>query len=364
MTAYRFEGWSVTPTFVPNTPNAPITLLFDENAFTQLAGTSVVAWQTPWSEVSNLQLVRLAKGMALFATIGGTRYCWRSTSKDSFQSLSEAVTHFGGNIAKKPRRAEAFVVTVLVAVLTLAGVFGGWLNRHSSSGQELKDVSAANLTLKDLPSGWTTGQSSLLSYIVPSPNEVITATPTTTPKKNSLWSDVMKYYENCVGVSNATDRMYGLAGQEPDYQKSSPVFTSTSFGGIQVASTAQYYHTTQMVNSDTRQMTSEKNFGACFASSNAAVIMTQVGAGLPTKQIGVNFHPFTFAHGWVRGGVATIDTPGLTSSLYFSIVVATHGNYEVTLMALSAQWPAPKSFISNLTNTVLSRITGSNSNAV
>ena len=69
----RSEGWSVRPSFVSNGPTSPVTLLSDDAGLTQLAGEPMVAWQTPWSELTNLQLLRFAKGMALFATVGGVR---------------------------------------------------------------------------------------------------------------------------------------------------------------------------------------------------------------------------------------------------------------------------------------------------
>jgi len=77
----RSDGWSVRPSFVPHGAVTPVTLLADENALTQLAGVPTVAWQTPWSELSNIQFVRFARGMALFATAAGVRYCWRNPAE-------------------------------------------------------------------------------------------------------------------------------------------------------------------------------------------------------------------------------------------------------------------------------------------
>jgi len=81
----RSDGWSVRPSFVPHGAVTPVTLLADENALTQLAGVPTVAWQTPWSELSNIQFVRFARGMALFATAAGVRYCWRNPSRNDFE---------------------------------------------------------------------------------------------------------------------------------------------------------------------------------------------------------------------------------------------------------------------------------------
>lgn len=364
MSTFRSEGWSVHPTFVPNGPSTPVTLLFDDEALTQLAGTSVVAWQTPWSEVSNIQLVRFAKGMALFATIGGIRYCWRNAARKDYESVSEIVSARGGYVVKRPRRAGTIAVALIVVLAALSGSLAALWPQGISKAQELADAKAANLTLKDFPAGWNTSTESILSYLFPSSNQVITSTTTTAPKANSVWEAITKYYESCVGISNANDRMYGKAGQLPDYQVSSPVFTSSSFGGIQVVSTVQYYHSVSMVNRDTRQMSSRSDFGSCFASSNAAVILSQFGVVIPTKNLGVNYKPLTFIQGWDRGGVVTVSAPGLSSSLHLVLIEATHGHYEITIGALSSQWPAPKSFIANIVNTELSRITSASSKAV
>jgi len=75
----RSDGWSVRPSFVPHGAVTPVTLLADENALTQLAGVPTVAWQTPWSELSNIQFVRFAAAWRCsrpppaFATAGVTQ---------------------------------------------------------------------------------------------------------------------------------------------------------------------------------------------------------------------------------------------------------------------------------------------------
>ena len=62
MSALRSEGWSVRPSFVAHGPTAPVTLLADDQGLTQLAGVFPVAWQTPWEEVSQIELVGLLAG--------------------------------------------------------------------------------------------------------------------------------------------------------------------------------------------------------------------------------------------------------------------------------------------------------------
>ncbi len=94
------------------------------------------------------------------------------------------------------------------------------------------------------------------------------------PRRSRLIREFAKagaLFQRCVGVSNARDRVFGASGQQPDYQTSSRVFTSPSFGGIQVASTAQYYRTTTMVDHDVAEMSRPK-FGSCYVTSNLALV--------------------------------------------------------------------------------------------
>ena len=64
-----------------------------------------------------------------------------------------------------------------------------------------------------------------------------TSTPVTSAPTNPAFEQAAALFQHCLGVSNARDRVFGASGQLPDYQASSRVFTSPSYGGIQVAST-------------------------------------------------------------------------------------------------------------------------------
>jgi hypothetical protein len=370
-TPLRSEGWSVRPSFVPHGSTSPVTLLADDSGLTQLAGEPSVAWQTPWHEFSNLQLIRFARGMALFATADGVRYCWRRHGLTQYEEFRTMVLAHGGTAERRRRRAGILVVGVVVLVASLAGGIGAVLNRGSSGSAELNAARAVNLSLKDLPSNWNgatlTGCSiaAPLSCIFPTSTQVITSTTTATtlPKSTSMWGRVTSVFEKCLGVSPANDRVFGAAGQQPDYQISSQIFGSSSFGGIELASTAQYYHSTTMVRRDTREM-SKKTFGSCFTTSNVALLRAASGGTLPTTDVATSFQPRTFVRGWSRAGVATISLPGFVGPLHLVLAVVTAGHYEVTVGALVAQWPAARPFVANVISTVLSRITSTTSTAI
>lgn len=359
-TPLRSEGWSVRPSFVRNGPTVHITLLSDETGLTQLAGDPVVAWQTPWTEFANLQLLRLARGMVLFATAGGVRYAWRNHDVRDFEELRDVVLSHGGSVVRQPRRAGVVVLVVVVLLASLAGGLVAWLSGSSSGAQELADARAVNLTANDLPSSWSPTSHSLLGFLFPSSTQVFTSTPTTAPSRNSTWNEVSSLFQRCMGVSARRDRIYGAGGQMPDYQVSSKVFMSAS-GATSVASTTQYYHTTTMVRRDVAEM-SELNFGSCFATSSTALLWSALGSTLPTSNIGLNWHPVTFLHGWASGGFARI-TPSGVPSQYLVMVNTARGHFEVNLGAITSLWPQSKTFLTGLLDVLESRMSSSTSTA-
>jgi hypothetical protein len=362
VTNLRSEDWSVKPSFVPNGPTSPVALLIDETALTQLAGIPPVAWQTPWSELTNIELVRFSSQMALFATVGDVRYCWRHRELSDYESMRTVVLEHGGVVTHRKRRLGIFVVVGAVVLASFAGGIAAWFTRGNPNARELADIKSVNLTLNDLPSGWYTSSTSILSYLVPPGGEVYASTTTTAPPKNSSFDKAAAIFQSCIGISNAKDRVYGAAGQVPDYQVSSAIFNSNSLGGIELDSTAQYYHTTTMVSRDTVEMKMTK-FGSCFAASSAAIILSGYGLTNPGANVASNWRPATFLKGWSSGGVVAISVPAVTKNLQLVMAVMTSGHYEVTLNALVGSFTKAQSFLSNLVNTLLSRMTSSTSKA-
>jgi hypothetical protein len=365
-TALRSEGWTVRPSFVPHGAVAPVTLLMDDDALTQLAGDPSVAWQTPWSELSNIQIVRFTRSLALFATAAGVRYCWRNPSRADFEALRTVVIAHGGVVARHRRRAGVYSVAVIVLIAALAGAIGSWIFHSSSGASEIAAARHVNLTLKDLPTGWFLAPSldaTPLTNTFPSPGSVDNLTkPTKKTKTSPVLTKIFANFADCLGVTPARDRVYGSAGQEPDYQVTSRVFASTTYGGIEALSTTQYYSTTSMVRRDTAEM-SRKNFGSCFVTSNVAIDRALNNVKLPTTDVGVNFRPVTFLRGWSRGGEAPLTLPNAGSS-HLVVVEATSGHFEVTLGVLVDKWPLSQTFVSTLTSTVLSRMVSTTSKSV
>jgi hypothetical protein len=366
VTTLRSEDWAVRPSFVPNGPTSPVVLLADDTTLTQLAGIPAVAWQTPWTEISNLELIRFSHQMALFATIAGVRYCWRHRDLSDYEAIRALVIEHGGVVSHRRRRAGVLVVVAFVVLASFAGGIAAYFNRGSHQANELADARYVNLTLKDLPSGWYTTSNAVLNYLVPPAGKVYEfndTTTTTAPAKDSSFDKAASIFQTCLGVSNRKDRVYGLAGQNPDYQVSSPIFTTDALGGVELASTTQYYRTSTMVDKDTHEM-SMANFGSCFVESSASLVLSGFGLSAPKAVVGTDWRPVTFAKGWRRGGVVALTVPGVQSKLQLVMVVITHGHYEVTLSAIVESFKKSQGLLASEVNTLLSRMTSTTSKAV
>jgi type II secretory pathway pseudopilin PulG len=357
----RSEGWVVQPSFVPYGPTAPVTLLVDDTGLTQLAGEPAVAWQSPWSELSNMQLTRFARGMALFATIGGVRYSWRKLDRIDHEQLSDIVAAHGGQVVRQRRRGAVYAVVAVVLLASLAGGIGAWFSRGSAGAKELSDATAVNLTLRDLPSSFSTADGSALADLFPSNAQTTVTTTTTYVAPPAKFEKIIKKFQACMGVSNARDRVYGEAGQTPLYQVTSPFFTTSKFNGMELATTTQYYSTPVKVRKDTAEMT-KKPFGGCFVASQANILQTYAEASASSDV--TSYQPKTYEKGWSRGGVATLTLPEINGPLHLVIVEITSGHYEVTLGALVASWPKSRPFISNLVSTLLARMNSTTAAAV
>ena len=362
-TALRSEGWMVRPSFVPNGPTAPVTLLFDETGITQLAGDPVVAWQIPWTEMSNIQLIRFQRRAALFATIASVRYCWRTGSVKDIDALREVISEHGGRIIRRKRHFGVMATVVIVVAASFAGTISAHFNNGAAQLSVIEDTKAVNLTLKDLPSGSSVAQSSVLSYLFSSDNVVVPTTTTTQAPKASAWFAIESKFQDCMGVSNTKDRVFGLAGQMPKYQVASKVYSGTSFGGLEVASITQYYENTSMVKRDRKEM-SLPNFGSCFVGANQSILLSSLLGSKVIRPAGSNWAPHTFVNGWVRGGIESISLPTVSSKLTLAIAVIASGHYEVTLGGIVANWAEAKFFYENLVNTLLSRASSTTSRTV
>ena len=363
MSVLRSTGWSVRPSFSPHGPTSPVTLLFDGAGLTQLAGDPAVAWQTPWSEVTHLRLMRRRRGATLVAVIAGVAYQWRSAqalARPHYEELRSALAAHGGREVPRSRRNGAVAVAALVIIASFAGYFGGLFVRSDRSST-LTALTAVNLSARDVSGTWSVSSSastSELGTIMPAPGQVITFGPSTTlPAQDTAFNLAANHFQRCLGVASVNDRIYGLAGHEPSLQVSSPVFSSSSFGGIQVESTAQYYDSLDNVARDVAEM-SRPSFGRCFAESNADMMIGRSSSATPDLTNGVNYRARTFAKGWASGGAVSLTLPVIgVARANLVVIVEAAGHYEVTLAALVVNLKSARPTIDALANSVLARVT-------
>jgi len=149
--------------------------------------------------------------------------------------------------------------------------------------------------------------------------------------------------------------VYGAAGQLPDYQVSSPMFRTNSFGGSEVASTAQYYATTDMVRRDVAEM-SRPHFGSCLANAQVSVMNDLLHQGFHGAKSVSNWRPLLTSPVFARGGEATATVQSIGVDLTLDIVVIAHGHWEITLDVLSVDPAAVRSEVVALTQTLADRV--------
>ena len=155
------------------------------------------------------------------------------------------------------------------------------------------------------------------------------------PATNSTWAEISTLFQSASGSRQRRDRVYGAAGQQPDYQVSSQIYGASSVrrhrGRLDDAVLQHDDHGAQATPPRCRM----KNFGSCFTTSNAALMLS----ALQVKPRRPRTSPPTGSRspsskGWARGGVAELDLPGADGPLHLVMVVPTAGHYEVTLGAL------------------------------
>lgn len=365
MSVVRSEGWTVRPSFNPHGPTAPVTLLMDDAGLTQLAGEPIVAWQTPWSEVTGLRLMRTRAGVSVVAIVAGVLYQWRRVTPMSREQLDEAravlVAH-GAREMPRGRRNTALAVAVLVTLASFGGYFGGLAN-HPGTSSVVTALEGLNLNARDVAGTWSSSSlvsSSLLTSLVPAPGQVQYFNPATTstaPAQASPFALAAVHFQRCLNVASVDDRLFGLAGTAPRYQVSSPVYYSADVGGVQVESTAQYYDSPPSVALDVAEM-SRPSFGRCFAEAVGDELIGANTGVTPQLSRGQNLATPTFVKGWSRGGDVLVSLPSLqVSRAHLVVVEEAAGHYEATLFALVVDITRTRSTIISLANELLARVT-------
>ncbi len=338
MSTLTTGGWRVEPAFVEGAPTSPVTLMSDESGLTQLAGDQPTAWQIPWSVMSTLRVFTFRRRYELVATVGGRIYRWRRSDNEGREAWIDVWRRHGGVV--RASRGRVTSPLLVMALVLLAAGSSAWVARPTRATYTRAESGAlaALLSPGDLGSSWSTTNTSQLINLVGTAglvNDPATSPPLTGVAALAETAGA-RAFQKCLPVTNSADRIYGAAGQYPAAQVTSPVYTNTADGGVQVAAVAQYYASTAMVAADTREM-ARADFGSCFAESQAVLLRTVV-AGPSGVTTALEHNPTTVAGVFVRGGVAPANLSSIgVSPLSLVVDVITHQHVEVSVVALVAE---------------------------
>jgi len=358
VSARRSGGWRVTPPFGDAGPGS-VDIALDEFGLTQWSGEPALVWQTPLSELHELE-VRVGRTLTLRARVGPVRYSWSQTRRPEHDELIETVRSLGGHVERARRGVP--VMALSVALVMVAASLAAIATSFTTSSVDVTHVAnAANVTSNDLPVGWYGAPSSLLATLNGAPGSVVTSStqaPKLTGVWKGIWSTLTNDYQRCRGVSAATDRLYGKAGVQPAYQVTGKVYASMAFGGSEIGSVSQYYTSNQSVTNDVAQY-SDPRFGRCFAATQAQQLVAFVGqsaAGASKPVASTNYVPITLPGAWRSGGVAAVHLPSGFGNFHLVAVLIAAGHEEVTVTALVKQWPAAEPVVQAAVAAVIARI--------
>jgi hypothetical protein len=359
VSATRFDGFCLTPTFVEHGPNSPVSVAVDDATLTMWVGVPENVWQTPLNELHQLT-VTVGRQLTVGFTVAGVRYQLSARRVALYDELIDRLRAKGAHVVRshRARAVSVFSVVAVVLAASVSSIFSVW---NSASTPSASELGALNVQRTDLPNGFRFDASGVLINLVGSPNEVIssaTTTPTTKGLAQRVFNAVTKNYERCMHESHAVDRLYGTGGAIPDLQVSGRDFRSSADGGIEIASATQYYSTTAMVNDDIAQYSSPR-FGKCWALSSGQLLSAALDDSLKgaNKALPVtNYTAYTLAHGWRRGGVATLTDPTNNQNIYLVTVLAAQGHDEVAYYALTLDPSSAQSVITQSLGAVVARM--------
>lgn len=360
----RYPGWRMWPEFVPNGPTHPVWLAFDGSHLTLWIGEPPTVWQTPVSELRQMEL-RVGQRLRFSATVSGVRYHWTTKRRPEHDALIEELRNAGAHLLRDRGRRAAFTGSLaFVVLLAVAASFSVWATNRPSTAAPGKSVGAINVRRSDLGSGWQAVSDAPLENLVGAPGvqPVSSVTTTTSPNNvgDEIWSTASSNFERCMGVTASSDRMFGSAGQEPNETISSDVLGTSAFGTTEIASSIQYYATTTMVDRDVAEY-GRATFGRCWGQVNAQILSgAETDSVTAAKQgyLTTSFTPYTLSPWFRRGGVATLPAttgPNLTLVSLF----AAHGHYELYVYVLTGNWKAAQPTVDAAFGAMLARM-GSN----
>jgi hypothetical protein len=349
----------MAPSFIPHGPTHPVMLALDDSHLTQWIGEPPTVWQTPLTEVRDLE-VRAGRSITLRATIGGVRYRWSARRAPEHDTLIDQVRALG--VVNRDKRAWQIVaLTAAIVVLAASAASFAATSIHSNppATSLASRVGAINVTKADLPTGWGASPDGTLAILLGRPGASYPSATTPvapTGLNGQIWQAASTSFQSCMGVSASADRMFGAAGQQPKVQVTGSVYGTSVDGGPEIGSLTQYYAQSAMVVHDVDEY-NRPAFGRCWGQVSAQLFageITQTASATKSKYITQSFSPATFVHAFKSGGVATVSIPG-AQSLTLVSVFAAEGHYEINLYAITSNWSATRPTVVAALDAMLSR---------
>lgn len=359
----RYDGFTMAPSFIPHGPTHPVVLALDDTHLTQWIGEPPTVWQTPLTEVRDLE-VRAARTLAVRATIGGVRYRWSQRRGPEHDDLIEQIRARG--VVNRDRHAWQIIAVTAAFVVVAASAATYAATTTSSTSTPVSPslssrVNAINITKVDLPAGWAAEpDGELVAYLGPPSTSFPSSTapaPALSGVGGQIWRDASASFQSCMGVSASADRMFGAAGQQPEVQATGPVFGTAADGGAEIVSLTQYYAQTVMVDRDVREF-NRTTFGRCWGLVSAQLFagaLTETAAATRATYVTHSFTPTTLVHAFKGGGVAIVTIPDVASQTLVSLFAA-DGHYEVNLYAVTSNWTATRPTVVAAFDAMLSRM--------
>jgi len=361
VTTTRIDGLQLRRPLVDGGPTSPVSWIVTDVGITHLAGEPASVFDIPWHQIGGFTVS--ADGSVVSAMVAGERLEW-TVPTSARKSVRAVVVQRGGRVAGHRILAgvalgSAIVVGALVSYLAITPTSevttSSWLG-----------ITNYALSARDVPANFAPSTNSVLSVLVPGttvehPSSTTTTTPNPHSAINQQFDHMTSTFYACEGLTAATDRYYGKAGQFPDFQVGSRVYASTSGHAQEVGSLAQWYATTAMVAKDRAQMARPAFIGCATQSvaTQLGIVLTQ-STGTFTVGDAQSVNIVTPGHVFHRAAVSTvtITSGGNQVTLWVSLIVAVDGHIE-TDSFVEGQGPVDTGLIKSIGSAIVGKILSS-----
>jgi hypothetical protein len=354
----RYPGWTVEPRFGGG-ESGPVAISLDDQFLTEWRGEPAQLWRVPFAELRGLEIV-MGRRVRLRATIAGVRYTWSTRRSGEHDDLSDEVRLLGGRVVRPRRVVGAMAAAVAVVLLAAsAATVVTRLVTHESS--PVGTASVGTLRATDVPAGWRSVSGAPLDDLDGAPGTELTERQASQPlvgAAKQVQDTVASSYEHCVGVSAASDRLFGKAGVIPAYQVTGPVYATSAFKSAELGAFSQYYERTSDVDRDEAQY-SNPRFGRCLAAANGQFLLSALAGSVSsasTVLLGEDYRPRLVADGWARGGTVPLTLPNGGQKVTLVSVLLASGHDEVEVNMIVGSWPAARTVVDATVASVLGRI--------